>query len=124
MCGKWHLGTREYLPTAHGFDTYFGAPMTPNECYSNIRTPGSTTPSGPFGPCPLFNGSSGKVWRQSNGTYPADPAAVDMLEVRSGDRNRETEKDRQMDRWTDGQRVDEKDSECAATEKRENPCNR
>ena len=107
MCGKWHLGTSEYLPTAHGFDTYFGAPMTPNECYSNIRTPGSTTPSGRFGPCPLFNGSSGKVWRQSNGTYPTDSAAVDMLEVRSGretekQRNRDTEK--QRNRETEKQR--------------------
>ena len=26
--GKWHLGTDEFLPTNHGFDYYYGAPMT------------------------------------------------------------------------------------------------
>ena len=56
-------------------------PHRQNECYSNIANPGSTSPTGKFGPCPLLNGSSGKVWRQSNGTFPADPNAVDMLEV-------------------------------------------
>ena len=61
---KWHLGTNEYLPTNHGFDYYFGAPMTQNECYSNIHFPGSTSPSGNFGPCPLLNGSTDAVWRQ------------------------------------------------------------
>ena len=28
MCGKWHLGTNEFHPTHHGFDEYYGAPMT------------------------------------------------------------------------------------------------
>ena len=56
--------------------------MTQNECYSNIHNPGSTTPDGPFGPCMLFNGTSNSsIMRQSNGTFPADPDAVDMLEV-------------------------------------------
>ena len=80
--GKWHLGTKEFHPTEHGFDYYFGAPMTQNECYSNIHNPGSTTPGGPFGPCMLFNGTSNSsIMRQSNGTFPADPDAVNMLEV-------------------------------------------
>lgn len=38
---QWHLGVQEYLPTNHGFDYYFGAPMTQNECVSNIKYPGS-----------------------------------------------------------------------------------
>jgi arylsulfatase A len=84
--GKWHLGTKEYHPTAHGFDRYYGAPMTQNECYSNIHNPGSTTPTGPFGPCPFFNGSTNtpdSIQSQGNGTFPADKWAVDMLEVDS-----------------------------------------
>ena len=82
MCGKWHLGTNEYLPMHRGFDTYFGAPMTQNECYSNIHNPGATTPGGKFGPCMLFNGTTNSsIMRQSNGTFPTDAAAVDMLEV-------------------------------------------
>lgn len=36
---RWHLGTHEFLPTNHGFDFYFGAPMTQNECTSNIKYP-------------------------------------------------------------------------------------
>eukprot|EP00051_Salpingoeca_urceolata_P016215 m.214159 g.214159 ORF g.214159 m.214159 type:complete len:637 (+) comp18617_c0_seq7:1578-3488(+) len=79
--GKWHLGVQEYLPTNHGFDYYFGAPMTQNECYSNIRNPGSTSPGGQFGPCPILNGSTGEVKQQGNGTYPEDPDAVDMLDI-------------------------------------------
>lgn len=34
----------------HGFDAYHGPLSTQNECVSNINTPGSATPSGPFGP--------------------------------------------------------------------------
>lgn len=64
-----------------GFDTYFGAPMTQNECYSNIIAPGSTRKGGQFGPCPQFNGSSDKPWRQSTGIFPEDPDAVDMVNV-------------------------------------------
>ena len=65
--GKWHLGTNEYLPVHHGFDYYFGAPMTQNECISNIRTPGSAKPPpgrSNFGPCPILNGSDGLVKKQ------------------------------------------------------------
>ena len=64
-----------------GFDTYFGAPMTQNECYSNIIAPGSTRKGGKFGPCPLFNGSAAVPWRQSTGIYPHDKHAVDMVNV-------------------------------------------
>ena len=39
MVGKWHLGTQEFLPTNHGFDFYYGAPMTQNECTGNIKYP-------------------------------------------------------------------------------------
>ena len=52
------MGTQEYHPTAHGFDHYYGAPMTQNECFSNIRNPGSATATA-WGPCPFFNGSTG-----------------------------------------------------------------
>lgn len=81
MAGKWHLGTREYHPTHHGFDVYYGAPMTQNECYSNLIAPGSTKKGGSFGPCPWFNGSSDVPTWQSPGVYPADPNAVDMVNV-------------------------------------------
>ena len=48
MVGKWHLGVGEdgaYLPTNHGYDTYFGIPyshdmcpfMTP--CYPGLDSP-------------------------------------------------------------------------------------
>ena len=45
--------------------------MTQNECISNIRTPGSANfhrPLGnsPFGPCPILNGSDGKVKYQDD----------------------------------------------------------
>jgi arylsulfatase A len=80
--GKWHLGTAEYLPVNHGFDYYFGVPMTQNECYSNIKNPGSASPTSQWGPCPVFNGSkSTDIQQQSSGVYPADPQAVNMLEI-------------------------------------------
>ena len=82
MCGKWHLGTREFHPTHHGFDEYFGAPMTQNECYSNLIAPGAAHKGQtPFGPCPWFNGSTDVPTWQSNGVFPSDLAAVDMLHV-------------------------------------------
>lgn len=82
MCGKWHLGTREFHPTRFGFEEYYGAPMTQNECYSNLIAPGAALRgSTRFGPCPWFNGSSETPSRQSSGTYPSDPHAVDMLHV-------------------------------------------
>lgn len=55
---QWHLGTYEYLPTNHGFDFYYGAPMTQNECISNIMSPGSAAGNSRFGPCPILNGST------------------------------------------------------------------
>jgi arylsulfatase A len=81
MCGKWHLGTREFHPTHHGFDVYYGAPMTQNECWSNLIAPGSTDKDGGFGPCPWFNGSLDVPTWQSPGVYPTDPHAVDMVNV-------------------------------------------
>jgi arylsulfatase len=52
MVGKWHLGHHpQYLPTQHGFDSYFGLP------YSNDMTP-TAGPGAPgnsrFPPLPLF----------------------------------------------------------------------
>jgi len=81
MCGKWHLGTGKFLPVHHGFDEYFGAPMTQNECYSNIIAPGSTSKGGQFGPCPWYNGSSDIPTWQGAGIFPDDPYAVDMVNV-------------------------------------------
>ena len=41
MVGKWHLGNLpQYLPTSHGFDSYFGIP------YSNNMAPSANFPPG------------------------------------------------------------------------------
>ena len=61
---------------------YYGAPMTQNECYSNLIAPGSTHKGGGFGPCPLFNGTSKLPAVQSNGVFPEDLDAVDMVSQR------------------------------------------
>ena len=66
-----HIPWPRYHPTHHGFDFYFGAHMTQNECVSNINTPGGSIVAGAntdgknvsgsndhWGPCPIFNGSS------------------------------------------------------------------
>eukprot|EP00730_Choanoeca_flexa_P005904 TRINITY_DN12046_c0_g1_i6.p1 TRINITY_DN12046_c0_g1~~TRINITY_DN12046_c0_g1_i6.p1 ORF type:complete len:522 (+),score=64.34 TRINITY_DN12046_c0_g1_i6:1057-2622(+) len=70
--GKWHLGVDEYHPIHHGFDAYYGVPMTQNECVSNIHTPGSATANGPFGPCPLYNGTTTVIKEQGQ---------VDMIDI-------------------------------------------
>ena len=91
--GKWHLGTAEFLPTNHGFDFYYGVPMTQNECTSNIRYPGSSTyiPGSAmnatdgfhhgYGPCPIFNGSTGAVTEQYDLLSPGQPQLYDMLGI-------------------------------------------
>ena len=68
------------MPMMRGFK-YYGAPMTQNECYSNLIAPGSTHKGNGFGPCPLFNGTSKLPAVQSNGVFPDDPDAVDMVNV-------------------------------------------
>eukprot|EP00039_Didymoeca_costata_P008507 m.112908 g.112908 ORF g.112908 m.112908 type:complete len:561 (+) comp14110_c0_seq3:40-1722(+) len=92
--GKWHLGVGEYLPTNHGFDYYYGAPMTQNECVSNIKYPGSAqySPSATdslenenvesmrFGPCPILNGSNGAVTVQHS-LLDKPQTLYDMLNV-------------------------------------------
>jgi hypothetical protein len=58
--------------------------MTQNECYSNINTPGSEAAGGRFGPCPIFNGSDGRIHQQiaeRDGMY--DMLDVDTLLVSS-----------------------------------------
>jgi arylsulfatase A len=48
--GKWHLGHHpKFLPTAHGFDEYFGIP------YSNDMWPYHPTAKKGFPPLPLFD---------------------------------------------------------------------
>ena len=41
MCiGKWHLGwQKKFLPTRHGFDSYFGLPFSNDMPYNDLGTP-------------------------------------------------------------------------------------
>ncbi len=49
--GKWHLGyQKEFLPTQHGFDTYFGIP------YSNDMWPNHPVTKNYYPPLPLIEG--------------------------------------------------------------------
>lgn len=49
--GKWHLGDNpRFLPTRHGFDTYFGLP------YSNDMWPNHPTNAKAYPPLPLIEG--------------------------------------------------------------------
>ena len=68
--GKWHLGIGEnlkYFPTKRGFDSYFGAPMTLNDCVSNA---GGTR----LGPCPIFH-------NETIATQPSDVLDIDQMYV-------------------------------------------
>jgi arylsulfatase A-like enzyme len=50
MVGKWHLGHRpQFLPTRHGFDSYFGLP------YSNDMWPHHPEAKAGYPPLPLFD---------------------------------------------------------------------
>lgn len=50
--GKWHLGLHDHLPTKHGFDFFYGIPVT------NVQTCGGKV---------IYHtvGGSGKVFKQS-----------------------------------------------------------
>jgi arylsulfatase len=51
--GKWHLGcVSPYLPTEHGFDTYYGIP------YSNDMGPGNTGRAVNYPPTPLLKNTT------------------------------------------------------------------
>ncbi|HEY6169228.1 MAG TPA: sulfatase [Verrucomicrobiae bacterium] len=53
MAGKWHLGTpKQFLPTHHGFDEYFGLP------YSNDMWPLHPEAKSPYPPLPLIEGDT------------------------------------------------------------------
>jgi arylsulfatase A len=53
MVGKWHCGDQpEFLPTAHGFDHYFGIPYS-NDMGRQVNTPAIFPPGGPP-PLPLL----------------------------------------------------------------------
>ncbi|MFC4701371.1 sulfatase [Glaciecola siphonariae] len=50
LFGKWHLGdVSPFLPTEHGFDTYYGIP------YSNDMWSGNVNKNYDFGPLPVFD---------------------------------------------------------------------
>lgn len=52
MFGKWHLGhLPEFLPTAHGFDEYYGVP------YSHDMWPNHPTAKNYYPPLPLIEGT-------------------------------------------------------------------
>ncbi|CAL4203383.1 unnamed protein product, partial [Meganyctiphanes norvegica] len=66
--GKWHLGVgaeRQYLPTEHGFDEYFGVPYSQDECPCKICLADEGPCTDPIHSCfpelvscPLFSNST------------------------------------------------------------------
>ena len=78
--GKWHLGhTQEYLPTAHGFDEYFGIP------YSNDMRPENDWDYARenFPPLPLMEGTEviERIVDQSRLTERFTQRAVEFIEA-------------------------------------------
>ncbi|XP_065187722.1 arylsulfatase A-like isoform X2 [Sycon ciliatum] len=70
--GKWHLGIKtQYLPASRGFDSYFGVPMTQNECTSNVES------NNKFGPCPTMHNNTVAV--QPTDVLNIDAAYVDNI---------------------------------------------
>ena len=72
MLGKWHLGIGleyQYMPFNRGFDSYYGLPLIPMGCSSNVYngTPGHPPP----GACMIFE----------NSTIVAQPADVLNLDA-------------------------------------------
>jgi len=78
--GKWHLGHMpEYLPTAHGFDEYFGVP------YSNDMRPENNWAYARenFPPLPLIEGTETieEIFDQSRLTERYTQRAVEFIEA-------------------------------------------
>jgi len=55
MIGKWHLGLYNgHHPLNHGFNYYYGIPMSHNQCLSQLNGTGAGTKSNRVGPCPIL----------------------------------------------------------------------
>lgn len=66
LIGKWHLNINEpYHPLNHGFDFYYGMPMSHDQCRTiNDYRQGGVKNSSLYGPCPIFENR--KIIKQGN----------------------------------------------------------
>jgi arylsulfatase A len=64
MVGKWHLGMwNGHSPLDHGFQYYFGIPMSHDQCISGLNWTGAVYDT-KHGHCPIFNDN--KIVQQGN----------------------------------------------------------